>query len=115
MEAFWKVSFKGADGWGTGVIFTLAGQVYGGDEGFLYRGTYTFKGEHFSARVDVTRFNSAVKNVMGGVEEFDMDIIGLNMLKASGATDIVIEGSIPGTELRLEGRLTKVEDLPKRS
>jgi T3SS negative regulator,GrlR len=41
VEGFWTVQFTDIQGLGFGVVTLLGGQVFGGDSGFMYTGTYT--------------------------------------------------------------------------
>jgi hypothetical protein len=106
MEGFWTVQFTGVQGWGAGVVTFMAGQVFGGDSGFLYEGTYTQQGNAMNARVHVRRYVAGAPNVMGR-DNFDLELTGTLQGNTIGVT-----GVIPGTQLRLNGTLTKQRDLP---
>jgi hypothetical protein len=109
MQGFWTVRFTGVQGWGTGVITLVGGRVFGGDSGFLYSGTYTDHGSVLRANVHV-RPNGmvAIPNVMGR-DEFDLELEG-----TMNGNTIAVAAIIPGTQLRLNGVLTKQGDLPLR-
>jgi hypothetical protein len=113
MEGFWTITFQGAEGWGTGVVTLISGKVFGGDEGYVYMGEYGDQDGVFSAHVRVTKHAPGVTNVMG-IDEFDLELNGLEMLGAARPRTLHIEGRIPGTESRLLGTLTKQSDLPAR-
>ena len=49
MEGFWTVHFKGVQGLGAGVATLIGGQVFGGDTGFFYIGTYSQQGNTMTA------------------------------------------------------------------
>ena len=108
MEGFWTVRFKGMQGVGAGVITLIGGQLFGGDSGFLYTGTYSQTGEGMQARVHVKSYVPGVPNVMGR-EEFDLELSGTKQ----GST-LEAAGSIPGTQLRFSATLTKRSELPAR-
>jgi uncharacterized protein DUF6680 len=109
MEGFWTLQFTGVQGWGAGVITFMDGQILGGDEGYLYDGTYTRQGNGFVARVHVKQFVAGVPNVMGRTE-FDLEMTGTKQGNTITAT-----GAIPGTPLTIAGSLTKQRDLPARA
>jgi hypothetical protein len=113
MDGFWTIQFQGVEGWGTGFVTLIDGQVFGGDEGYLYIGTYSGEDGNFSATVHVSQFVSGIANVMG-VTDFDLVITGLEMVGAARQKTLHIEGRIPGTEMKLTGALTKRGDLPSR-
>lgn len=106
MEGFWTVQFTGVQGFGFGVVTLIRGEVFGGDSGFVYTGTYTNQGNTLNARVRVHRGAPGVQSVMGR-DQFDLELTG-NMQGNS----IVANGSIPGTPLRFQATLTKRSDLP---
>jgi hypothetical protein len=107
MEGFWTIQFEGIQGWGAGVITLEKGQVFGGDTGFTYIGTYEQDGGHFKGRVHVKRHSQGIPNVMGR-DEFDLEIEG----DRTGAHTMVVNAVIPCTPLRLKGTMTKQKDLP---
>jgi hypothetical protein len=114
VEGFWTVEFEGVEGWGIGVIFLIGGQLFGGDEGYLYMGSYAVQGGTFSARVHVRPFVSGIVSVMGR-SEFDLELSGLDMVGAGRQPTLILQGKIPGTDQTLKGRLTKQADLPPRA
>jgi len=123
VEGFWTVQFHGVQGFGSGVLTLMGGQLFGGDTSFLYSGTYVaenvpqpFAGEgrvyassqdSLKARVHVKRYAQGLPNVMGR-EEFDLELTGT----VQGKTANVV-GTVPGTQLRLTATLTKQGELPK--
>ena len=108
---FWTVQFTGVQGFGAGVLTLIKGQVFGGDSGMLYTGTYSQQGSAVTARVHVERFSAtpAMHSVMGP-NTFDLDLTGT--LQGNTAT---ISGVMPGTTMRLTAALTKRADLPARA
>lgn len=113
MEGFWSVQFHGVQGWGTGVVTLINGHVFGGDNAYLYVGTFTQNDSTFLATVHVSPYISGFQSVMGS-SEFDLELTGLDMVGAARPKALLIEGKIPGTELILNGTLTKQGDLPQR-
>lgn len=109
MEGFWTVQFEGVQGWGAGVVTLIGGQLFGGDNGYLYNGTYTEKGGALNALVHVKAFVPGTPNVMGR-SEFDLELGG-----AMQGSTIKATGAIPGTQLRINATLTKQRDLPARA
>jgi hypothetical protein len=110
MEGFWVVQFTGVQGFGAGVLTLIGGQIFGGDGGMLYSGTYSQTGNILQARVHVTRHTKipGVQSVMG-TDDFYLDLNGTlqgNMLTVSG--------TIPGTQMHLTAALKKQADLPVR-
>ncbi len=50
---------------GAGVITLVGGQLFGGDSAFLYKGTYTERGNTLTAQVQVNRYAAGMGSVMG--------------------------------------------------
>jgi hypothetical protein len=126
MEGFWTVQFSGVQGFGSGILVLIGGQLFGGDTSFLYTGTYTYNRDAsqgslggpgvplpqvrsgLQARVHVKRYAPGLPNVMGQ-EEFDLELSGT--VQGNAAT---VVGTVPGTQLRLNATLTKRGELPAR-
>ena len=111
IEGFWTVQFTGVEGWGAGVITLMDGQIFGGDSGFLYTGTYNQQGSGFNAHVHVKQYAETGRgNVMGYVARFDLVLRGGQQGKT-----VTLTGNIPGTALHLSATLLKQADLPERT
>jgi hypothetical protein len=85
------------------------GQVFGGDSGYMYIGTYTQQGNTMKAKVHVKQHTAGMQNVMGQ-KEFDLELDG-----TLNGNVISVTGTIPGTTMKLNGTLTKQRDLAKAS
>ena len=109
MEGFWTVHFKGVEGLGAGVATIIGGQVFGGDTGFFYVGTYSQQGNNMTAYVHVKQHVPSMANVMRR-SEFDLELNGT----VQGDTISVI-GKIPGTSMHLAGTLKKQGSLPAKA
>jgi hypothetical protein len=102
MVGFWTVQFAGLQGFGSGVAsLTEDGQVLGGDSSYTYIGTYTRNGDSIAGKIHVKRYSSDIPGVMG-MDEFDLDLSG-----ALQGNLLVVEGAVPGTEIRLSATMTK--------
>jgi hypothetical protein len=93
----------------SGVLTLIGGQIFGGDSGFLYTGTYTEQGTALKALVHIKRYASGAPNVMGR-DTFDLNLTGT--LQGNALT---VTGSIPDSSLSLSATLTKQGDLPARA
>lgn len=109
MEGFWTVQFQGVQGMGAGVVTLIGGQLFGGDSGMLYTGTYTAQGNKFQAKVQVNRYanTTGIVSVMG-MDRFSLDLNG-TIEGGRGA----LSGTATGTSLRFSASLAKQGDLPK--
>ncbi len=106
VEGFWTVQFTDIQGLGFGVVTLLGGQVFGGDSGFVYTGTYTENGNAVNVRVRVRRVVDSVPKVMG-FDKFDLELTGRLQ-----ANTLVVTGVMLGTQLPFSGILMKQDDIP---
>lgn len=107
MEGFWTVKFTGVQGFGAGVVTLIAGQLFGGDSNFLYKGTYTQSGNTLNATVQVKRAFPGAPSVMGR-DQFELQLTGTLQGNAVTCT-----GGIPGTPLQFQAQLTRQGELPR--
>lgn len=76
IEGLWIVQYEGVAGGDGGVIVFIRGQVLGGDNAFVYTGTYQNDDSAITARVLVRNFNPAVGNVLGIKGDFELTVRG---------------------------------------
>ncbi len=107
MEGFWIIQFKGIEGFGTGVVTLIGGKLFGGDSGFIYRGTYTEQGDTLTAQVQVVRYALGTISVMG-TDNFLLQLQGTVRGDSGNVT-----GTIPGSSRSLTGTLHKDGSLPR--
>jgi hypothetical protein len=107
MEGFWVVQFNGVQGFGAGVVTLMGGQIFGGDSGFLYTGTYTDQAGALNAQIHVRRYAAGMASVMGR-DQFDLVLTGTLNGNAIAAT-----GTIPGTPMQFRAQLTRQGNLPR--
>ncbi len=105
MEGFWLVQFQGVQGFGGGAVTLVHSKVFGGDSGFVYTGTYTAQDGNLSAKIHVKRSFPGAQSVMGR-DQFDLE------LKGTLQGDVITaKGTIPGTPLVFQAKLTKQGDI----
>jgi hypothetical protein len=88
IEGFWIVQYEGLQGNGGGVVMLIKGQVFGGDSGSTYIGTYQEDAKTFKARVRVHNYMPGVVSVIGMDGDYDLEITGTvedGIIKASGS------------------------------
>jgi hypothetical protein len=108
IEGFWIVQYEGMRGGGGGVAMFIKGQVFGGDTGYTYTGSYETQEDAVKARVMVRNFLPDVPSVLGVVGDFELNIDG----KIEGD---IIEGTgslTDGQAVGIAVKLTKKADLP---
>lgn len=108
LKGFWLVQYEGLEGNGGGVAILLDKDIFGGDSGATYTGTYEFNGKEIRALVKVRNYMPGVASVIGVEGDYDLAITGTiegNVIKAAGRA----EGhDVAGLALRL----TKLADIP---
>src|ERR1700733_9912883 len=109
VEGFWIVQYEGMKGNGGGVAMFIKGQVFGGDTGYTYLGSYQAQGDSVKASVKVRNFLPNIPSVLGVVGDFELNIEGTftgDVVRATGS--LSKEQQSVGIALKL----TKVADLP---
>ena len=108
-EGFWILQYEAIQGNGGGVITFIKGQVFGGDSGFVYTGTYTSEDTAVAARVLVRNFLPTYNSDLGVKGDVELEV------RATHLTSTEIRGSAVMVGYELPGvavKLTKVSDLP---
>lgn len=108
VEGLWIVQYEGVQGGDGGVVVLMKGRVLGGDNAFVYTGTYKVDEGTLHARVLVRNFAPNVPSVLGVQGDFELALkgtVGEQIIKASGAL-INQEGA------GMVMKLTKVSELP---
>jgi len=109
IEGLWIVQYEGTAGGDGGVIVFVKGQALGGDNGFVYLGTYQSDAVRISARVLVRNFNPAIGNVLGIKGDFELIVQGTiqgDIIKGSAS---LVNQEGPGMVVKL----TKVTGLTR--
>lgn len=107
IEGLWIVQYESVKGGDGGVIVFVKGQVLGGDNGFIYTGTYQSDGRAISARVAVRNFAPGIANVLGVEGDFELTVQGAIEGKTIKGSASLINQEGPGMVVKL----TKVTDL----
>lgn len=93
-------------GSGGGVAYFTSEEVFGGDSGFMYLGSYQVNGTDLVAKLRITQHFAGIPSVFGSTAQtFDLTITGViqgNKISGKGAASIA-----PGTSFQVN--LTKVQ------
>jgi hypothetical protein len=109
MEGLWIVQYEGTAGGDGGVIVFVRGQALGGDNAFVYSGTYQSDATRISARVLVRNFNPAIGNVLGIKGDFELIVQGTIQCDTIRGSASLINQEGPGMVVKL----TKVTGLTR--
>jgi hypothetical protein len=107
IDGLWIVQYEGVGGGDGGVIVFTNGEALGGDNAFVYTGTYQSDTRSLAARVLVRNFNPQVRAVLGISGDFELAIQGTidgEVIKGSAS---LINQEGPGIVVKL----TKVKGL----
>jgi hypothetical protein len=109
VEGFWIVQFEGMQGNGGGVVMFIKGQVFGGDSGATYMGSYREDAHTIKARVKIHNYMPGVGSVIGVEgDDYELDVTGTvegDVVKGTGSP-VGIE------KAGLAFKLTRVAPLP---
>ncbi len=108
MNGFYSVHFTGPTGPGDGVVLLLDGNLYGGDSGYIYTGTYTLEGNALRAQVQVQQVVPGIPSVFGAFGNLTLSLSG-------NRAGEVVEGSgnpIGNPHVRMGFRLQRRAHLP---
>ena len=91
LEGLWIVQYVGMTGHDSGTVVLVNGGLYGGDNGFVYRGTYAKTETGIRARVHVHNFNPAVASILNipGDYTIDADLRFLNSETLQGNASLL--------------------------
>ena len=76
MSGLWIVRFSGPMGGGAGVVYFTDREVFGGDTGFKYIGSYESNGSSIVANLRITQHTPGTISVFGSTQSFDLKITG---------------------------------------
>jgi hypothetical protein len=88
MDGFWTAKFVTPLGSGGGVAYFTANEVFGGDSGFTYLGTYQVNGTEIVAKLKITPYFAGAPSVFGATSQ---------------AFDLVITGNVQGAQVSGKG------------
>lgn len=101
--SIYHVKFVSAQkSYGEGLAVFKDGTVNGGDNGYLYLGSYQESGGTVTAKLKIKKWNPGVVSVFGNISEFNLDLSG-----TLTADTFTVKGGIPqmlGATIVIEGR-----------
>jgi hypothetical protein len=89
-DGIYWVDFQTRGDSGAGLIVIKDGSLNGGDQGYIYNGTYSVSGNNVTARALVTQHNPALRSVFGNASGFHLQLSGV-----SSPGRFSLNGSIP--------------------
>jgi hypothetical protein len=76
IDGFWIVQFEGMQGRGGGVMLLKNGNVFGGNSGYTFMGTYQADDRSVKAQIKIQRFIPGVPNAWGMQGDFELQVQG---------------------------------------
>src|ERR1035437_3689940 len=87
--------------YGEGLAVFKDGTVNGGDQGYLYIGTYQESSAGVTAKLKIKKWNQGVTSVFGNIAEFELDLRG-NF--SSDFSSFNVNGGVARSEERRVGK-----------
>jgi hypothetical protein len=108
VDGFWIVQYEGLQGNDGGVAVLTKGQIFGGDNAYIYTGSYQVEQKSIRAQIKVRAFLPNVPNVLGVVGDYELSLTGV-------VEETIIKGKAalvgqPGAGIVV--KLTKRGELP---
>jgi hypothetical protein len=104
IDGFWILQIESVQGGGGGVVFFRNGKLFGGDNGYLYLGTYNLAGNTVTARVKVEQFLPGAPNLLGIEADYELDVEGKVESDVIRATGTPVGFEVTGLAFKLTRR-----------
>lgn len=109
-EGLYKIAFETEKASKTGVVFMQDGQVWGGDSGLAFFGSYTLTGKHLTATVHTSRHTEGVPSAFG------LDVVQVEITGEAGDESAELQGRSPqAPDLSFRARLILLKSAGKRA
>jgi hypothetical protein len=70
-NGIYRVEFRSGRRIGlSGLVVLKDGTVNGGDDGFVYRGTYNVEGQKVTAQIGISKHNPGAQSIFGPIENW---------------------------------------------
>jgi len=104
-SGFYKVNFTSPQSGiiGEGIAIVGEGKINGGDQGYLYRGSYYVTADKLSGTLNIKQWNPNVVSIFGPLREFDLNLAG----RATADGRLTIEGNVtqqPDLRIKIDAR-----------
>jgi hypothetical protein len=102
-QGIYHVKFSSSLGaMGEGLAVFKDGKVNGGDQGYLYIGSYAVNGSNVTAQLKIKRWNPAWVSIIGNINEFNLALTGSfsnDTFSVKGTSP-----AIPQAQIEINGR-----------
>ena len=104
IDGIYHVRFSSStQDFGEGLVTFKDGSVNGGDQGYLYQGKVGSSKNEISGKLLIKRWNSSVTSVFGNMQQFELELAGLQ----SSDRSFQISGNVagqPNLKISIAGR-----------
>jgi T3SS negative regulator,GrlR len=98
-NGIYRVEFRSGRRIGpSGLVVLKDGSVNGGDDGFVYRGTYSVEGQKVTAQIAVSKHNPGAQSIFGPTDNYTLALAGTTESnnftlsgRVTGRQDLIIE------------------------
>jgi hypothetical protein len=106
-NGIYRVEFRSGRRIGiSGLVVLKDGAVNGGDDGFVYRGTYKAEGQKVTAEIAVSKHNPGAQSVFGPIDNYTLALTG-----TTEGNSFTLSGGVPGRkDLTIEIHGTRLSD-----
>jgi T3SS negative regulator,GrlR len=90
----------------SGLVVLKDGSVNGGDDGFVYRGTYNVEGQKVTAQIGISKHNPGAQSIFGPIDKYTLALTG-----TTAANIFTLSGGVTGRQdLTIEIRGSRLAD-----
>ena len=89
-DGMYHVIFSSAQGAGEGLAVFKGESVNGGDDGYLYTGPKTQKGDAFKSTLTIKKWKQDAQSIFGNVQQFTLnlrDTLSASQMRGSQSAD----------------------------
>ena len=106
-NGIYRVEFRSGRRIGiSGLVVLKDGAVNGGDDGFVYRGTYKAEGQKVTAQIAVSKHNPGAQSVFGPIDNYTLALTG-----TTEGNSFTLSGGVTGRQdLTIEIRGARLAD-----
>jgi hypothetical protein len=106
-NGIYRVEFRSGRRIGlSGLVVLKEGTINGGDDGFVYRGTYDVEGHKVTAQIAVSNHNPGAQSIFGPIDNYTLALTG-----TTEANNFTLSGGLTGRQdLTIEIRGSRLAD-----
>ena len=106
-NGIYRVEFRSGRRIGlSGLVVLKDGSVNGGDDGFVYRGTYNVEDQKVTAQIAISKHNPGAQSIFGPIDNYTLALTG-----TTEANNFTLSGGVTSRQdLNIEIRGSRLTD-----